>query len=61
MLIDKLPKRERERARETKMGGKKHVIKQKRVSKKDKCRFGLGIYSSMRLQYGQHIDSCMNM
>ena len=32
MLIDKLPKRERERARETKMGGKKHVIKQKKVS-----------------------------
>ena len=32
----------------------KQVIKQKRVSLKDKCRFGSNVQSSIGLEYGQH-------
>ena len=42
-------------------GANKHVIKQNRVSLEDKCRFGSNVHSSIRLKYGWHSDSCMNM
>ena len=39
----------------------KNVIKHKGVSQEDKCRFGLSVHISIGLEYGRHIDSCMNI
>ena len=41
----------RQTIKKSQTGANKHVIKQKRVSLEDKCRFGLGVHSSMRLEY----------
>ena len=36
-------------------GANKHVIQKKRVSQKDKCRFGFDVQSSIILEYGRHM------
>ena len=51
-------------SKETRKQANKQESKQKVVSTREKCRFGLDVHSFIVLKYGRHTskqDSCMNM